>query len=260
MRDSSALLLLLLALLFSSVALTAQTPEAGVHATDGGTFERINSIRILPIPNAPFSSTVTAEWTRTLEDGTSVTTTNYRTVMRDSMGRIFQERRTFVPKNGAEQPKVFRFEISDPATRVRRTCFAASRVCNVTGYFAPTKVSVQPAGPLDKNGDRVLTRQDLGQNSMSGLDVTGTLETTTISIGVIGNDRPISITKEFWYSPKLGLNLSVKRVDPRSGTETFTVSDISLAEPDPKYFAVPTGFTVNDHRPGKQSAISVAVH
>jgi hypothetical protein len=119
---------------------------------------------------------------------------------------------------------------------------------------------VQPAGPLDKNGDRVLTRQDLGPNSMSGLDVTGTLETTTISIGVIGNDRPVSITKEFWYSPKLGLNLSVKRVDPRSGMETFTVSDISLAEPDPKYFAVPAGFTFNDHRPGKQPATSLAVH
>ncbi|HWF92465.1 MAG TPA: hypothetical protein VN684_09290, partial [Terriglobales bacterium] len=237
-------------LLFSSVALTAQEPEEGVHAPDGGTFERINSIRILPIPNAPFSGTITAEWTRTLEDGTSVTTTNHRTVMRDSLGRIFQERRTFVPKNGAEQPKVFRFEISDPATHIRRVCYPASHVCEVTSNFAPTKVSVQPVGPLDKNGDRVLTREDLGQNSMSGLDVIGTLETTTISIGVIGNDRPVSITKEFWYSPKLGLNLSVKRVDPRSGTETFTISDISLAEPDPKYFAVPTEFAVNDHWTG----------
>ena len=247
MRGSSAVLLLILTLLFSCTSLIAQTPEEGVHAPDGGTIERINSIRILPILNAPFSATITTEWTRTLEDGTSVTTTNFRTVMRDSQGRIFQERRSFVPKNGAEQPKVFRFEISDPAMHLRRACYPASHTCNKAAYFAPTKVSLIPVGPLDKNGDRALTREDLGHNSMSGLDVIGTRETTTISISVIGNDRPVSITKEFWYSPKLGLNLSVKRVDPRSGTETFTVSDISLAEPDPKYFAVPAGFTVNDH-------------
>ena len=102
----------------------------------------------------------------------------------------------------------------------------------------------------------VLTRSDLGKNNVSGVEVTGTQETRVFAAGVIGNDRPISITKEFWYSPHLGLNMLVKRNDPRVGTQTFTVTEVSLAEPDPKYFHVPEGFRVVDMRStsGKRAA------
>jgi hypothetical protein len=93
-----------------------------------------------------------------------------------------------------------------------------------------------------------LTREDLGKNIVSGLDAGGTRETRTLNPGAIGNDRPISIVKEFWYSPQLGINLSVKRMDPRHGTEIFNVTDLSLVEPDPKYFVVPGGFSIVDHR------------
>jgi hypothetical protein len=37
-------------------------------------------------------------------------------------------------------------------------------------------------------------------------------------------------------------------MDPRHGTQIFSVTDISIAEPDPKYFVVPTEFTIVDHR------------
>jgi hypothetical protein len=187
-------------------------------------------------------------WTKQLEDGTSVTIQNHRTVMRDSHGRIFQERRTFVPKDSPDQPQVRFTEISDPLTHTLYACHPGIRICDEMGYFAPIKMMTIPAGPLDKNGNRTLTRENLGKDNISGLDVTGTRETTTISIGVIGNDRPVSVTKEFWYSSQLGINIVVKRADPRSGTQTFTVRDISLAEPEPANFAVPSGFRINDHR------------
>lgn len=83
---------------------------------------------------------------------------------------------------------------------------------------------------------------------MSGVEVTGTQETRVFAAGVIGNDRPISVTKEFWYSPRLGLNMLVKRNDPRVGAQTFTVTEVSLVEPDPKCFQVPAGFKVLDMR------------
>jgi hypothetical protein len=101
----------------------------------------------------------------------------------------------------------------------------------------------------------VLTREELGKGSMSGVDVTGTRETRVIAAGVIGNDRTISIVKEFWYSQQLGLNMMVKRNDPRVGLQTFTVTEVSLSEPDPKYFQMPTGFKVVDMRsPGSKGA------
>ena len=52
----------------------------------------------------------------------------------------------------------------------------------------------------------------------------------------MGNDREVALTKEFWYSPKLGINLMVKRFDPLQGTQVFTVSDISEFDPDPRLF------------------------
>jgi hypothetical protein len=36
--------------------------------------------------------------------------------------------------------------------------------------------------------------------------------------------------------------------DPRFGTQTFTVTNLSLSEPDPNLFALPDGFRAVDQR------------
>ena len=106
---------------------------------------------------------------------------------------------------------------------------------------------VVPAGPLN-GGAGFLTRTPLGNDNMGGVDVVGTRETTTINAGVAGNDSPISIVKEFWFSPQLGINVVEKRQDPRIGTQTFTVSDISLGEPDARLFDMPSDYRIVDTR------------
>jgi hypothetical protein len=225
-----------------------------VHAPDGNSREQLVNIFIPPLTKAPFTATVTAEWLRTLEDGTTVSLQNRRSVMRDSAGRIFQERRSLVPKSGPQEPELLRVEISDPATHRKYFCFMRRKVCDLEDYYAPAAEPLPAAGPRE-DGEGTVTREDLGKNTVSGLEAIGTLETTIINAGAMGNDRPISITKEFWYSPQLGLNLYVKRVDPRHGTQTFTVSEIGLAEPDPSNFSLPAGFAVADHRAEKHVAI-----
>ena len=70
----------------------------------------------------------------------------------------------------------------------------------------------------------------------------------TTTAGAIGNDREVAFTKEFWYSPKLALNLVVTRLDPVHGTQTFNVGNLQLTEPDARVFAVPAGFKVVDQR------------
>jgi hypothetical protein len=72
--------------------LSAQEPEVSGHAPDADSFDRIVNITIPAVQHAPFSSVVTAEWTKTLEDGSTVTRHNHRVVLRDSSGRIYQER------------------------------------------------------------------------------------------------------------------------------------------------------------------------
>ncbi len=238
--------LLILAVLVCP-ALLSQESQTVTHGPDGDAMEMIPSITITAVPNAPFSSVVTTEWVKTLADGSSITRQNHRVVVRHSSGRIFQERRTLVPKDSQAEPQVRQIEISDPAQHTKYFCRPAARECALYPYSGPLVEVAAPAGPSD-DGKVVVTRQDLGKSEVSGVEVVGTLEARIIEAGVIGNDRPVSITKEFWYSPKLGLNMVVKRNDPRSGSQILTVTQVSLAEPDPKYFQVPTGFTVKDMR------------
>jgi hypothetical protein len=65
---------------------------------------------------------------------------------------------------------------------------------------------------------------------------------------VLGNERPLVSTREFWYSDELQTNLKVTRVDPREGTQAIWITDLSTAEPDPHLFEIPLGYSVRDLR------------
>jgi hypothetical protein len=43
----------------------------------------------------------------------------------------------------------------------------------------------------------------------------------------------------FCYLPQLGFSLLSKRSDPRIGKQTFTVTNLALADPDPQLFELP---------------------
>jgi hypothetical protein len=79
-----------------------------------------------------------------------------------------------------------------------------------------------------------------------------------IPAGAIGNDRPVLTKREFWYSPKLGVNLISKRQDTRFGTQNFELTDIILGQPDPKLFELPVGSKVIDLRKETQLPASQA--
>jgi hypothetical protein len=53
---------------------------------------------------------------------------------------------------------------------------------------------------------------------------------------------------EYWHSDQLGINLLSVRTSPFFGKQTFTITDLTAADPDPQLFAVPAGFKVNDQR------------
>jgi hypothetical protein len=79
---------------------------------------------------------------------------------------------------------------------------------------------------------------------MEGVLVNGVRTTRTIPAGEIGNDRPISIVTEVWTSPDLKTVVSSKRSDPRMGEQTFQLTNIVRAEPDPSLFSVPADFKI----------------
>lgn len=238
---------LLAATLLFAASLAAQDSEELMRGPDGGTTYHVDGISVRPLPGQPFSGRSTTEWTRTLEDGSSVTTHLFAMVARDSQGRIYRERRNFVPINSDRESKLQHIKILDPITHTQTLCTLAIHSCSVTNYFARTTFTLRPVGPFD-DGKRTLARESLGNDVMDGVNVVGTREIITINAGVIGNSHALSITREFWYSPDLQVNLAITRKDPREGTQVIRVQEVSRSEPDPSLFKVPDGFTVHDLR------------
>jgi hypothetical protein len=234
----------LLTLIFlTSFPLVAQ--QVPGHAFDGGTQERVQSVYIPPITNAPFSATVVTEWTRILPDGSKQTMWNHRLVARDSSGRIFQERRYFSPTGQKDPTRLSQLQFDDPNRHERILCVPSNPhpLCHTFSY-TPDLATDAPDTSLPAlttlPNKVTIQRENLGRQTIESVDAVGSREITTIPAGLVGNEKLEPVIKEFWFSPRLGINLITKRFDPRvSSIQNFTVSQINLSEPDPKLFTPP---------------------
>lgn len=73
---------------------------------------------------------------------------------------------------------------------------------------------------------------------MQGIPVHGVRVSQTYKVGTLGNDRPLRIITEYWYSEELKINLLTKRSDPRFGVQTVRVTELARQEPDSSLFAI----------------------
>lgn len=92
--------------------------------------------------------------------------------------------------------------------------------------------------------------EQLGIRNIEGVDAEGTRTTTTIPADAIGNERPIEMIYERWYSKDLGMVIYSKNSDPRFGEQTYRLTNIVRAEPDPSLFSLPSGYKVFSDRDG----------
>src|ERR1700744_361111 len=121
---------LIAAMAFGLAAYGHAQDQVPAHAPDGRVRERLESIMISPQPNAPFTATVTTEWTKILPDDSTQTIWNHRTVARDSSGRVFEERRYFTPDGDKRETLLQEVDFTDPIEHVRTVCFPMRKMCN----------------------------------------------------------------------------------------------------------------------------------
>ncbi len=125
-------------------------------------------------------------------------------------------------------------------------------------FMSGSEAALPPPGALEgsvrtmslqvfnKGEEQAGTSEPLGTQTLEGVEVTGTRTTVTIPAGEIGNEQPIKIVTERWYSPVLQVAVISKRSDPRLGVTTYRLTDISLGEPSPDLFQVPADYTVKE--------------
>jgi hypothetical protein len=89
-------------------------------------------------------------------------------------------------------------------------------------------------------------KEDLGKQMIESVEAEGMRTTVTIPTGEIGNERPIEIVSERWYSPELQLVVMTRHSDPRQGETTYKLTNINRTEPAKSLFEVPSDYTIKE--------------
>jgi hypothetical protein len=203
--------------------------------------------------NAPYTATAVTESTQTLADGTHITSKTSAFLARDSQGRTRREE--VFGKMGplhVEGPRlVF---ISDPVANTEYVLEPADQSARI---LKPETINLdknEPAlgirierrtheeGRVFSESAKDVKHEDLGTQVIEGVSCQGRREIITIPAGAIGNDRPLQISSESWYSPDLHTLVSRKHSDPRFGETVYRLTEIKLGEPDASLFQVPSDY------------------
>jgi hypothetical protein len=208
---------------------------------------------------APYTAIRKNTRVQRLANGTTITHENTVKEARDSSGRSYRETRPEAAQ-GAEgvAPGFVFFNVHDPVNRINITWNSNSKEATVIHIPEPGQVRRNEMQPARGNVESTLmVRQeaikpqieDLGMKTVGGVEAKGTRMTRVIPEGKEGNDQPITVTHESWFSPELKLMVMSINDDPRNGTSTMELTDIERAEPDPALFQVPEGYAVKERTP-----------
>jgi hypothetical protein len=221
-----------------------------------------------PVKNAPYSAQAVTQTTQTLVDGNRIVRNSSSMIYRDNEGR---ERRELslgnLGNNGEPVQTVF---ISDPVAGTNYTLDTKTRTAmkmparpplptkmppgdvmfqslGVTGAMIPSVIGAPQMMIYKAGGDRLPPKaEQLGTRNIEGLLAEGTRTTVTIPPGQVGNEQPIQIVSERWYSPELKVTVLSTHSDPRMGDTEYRMTNLSRAEPLPALFHVPSDYTLKD--------------
>ena len=253
-------------------------PAADVAAPGGARF--LGAEAGMPgrvVKNAPYSADIVTETTQTLADGNHIRQSSTAKVYRDTEGRTRREQslnalRSLAPSSNLPQV-VF---INDPVAGFNYALNPQNRTATKSAWARPgrggqAQSSSQPmarlrqqsangspaiAGRWGHGAAGTLTPLSLGRQTIEGVPADGTRTTMTIAAGQWGNEQPIQIVTERWYSPDLQMVVLSKRTDPRMGETVTRLANISRVEPPSSLFEPPADYKVSDagNRPGRTTA------
>lgn len=259
--------------------------QTGGPVTGPSAIESFRIAPAPPVEGAPYSATITNRSEQTLADGNRIVQTFSGSTARDSQGRTRQDAPLPPLGNLSAANAPHLVFIQDAVSQISYTLNLTDKTAqkmpmpppggggpgpavNVsgatgdTGAPGPGKFLIQMrdggpgAGPLlppiaiqglvGGDGTAQVNTENLGSQTMQGVLVNGVRTTRTIPAGQIGNDQPINIVTEVWMSPDLKTVVYSKRSDPRTGEQTFQLTNIVRAEPDPLLFIVPLDYKIVD--------------
>lgn len=198
------------------------------------------------IPGQPFSADVVIEDTRRLFDGTTVTKQRRGAIYRDSQGRTRREQ-PLEPVGGfnivgSDNKPLSLVFINDFVGKTQTFLDLNNKVARTS------RLGPQPR-PFEKDQPKDAKTESLGTRTIEGVRVEGTKTTFEIPVGHLGNDKPIAVITESWFSPELRVIVMSRHVDPLAGEHVFKLVNLRRGEPSAEFFSIPAGFRVEDNEP-----------
>lgn len=193
------------------------------------------------VKNAPFSAETIRTENKRLFDGTILKNESKGLIYRDGEGRMRQE-----------QPleRIGGFPVFNQNNQPRRLVTIIDVVANENfslddEYKIAHRIPTLNAPPLTpaKESNEAKT-EALGKKMIEGVNAEGTKTTVEIPAGQIGNDKPIYVVTEKWFSPQLQMIVYSKHSDPFIGEVIFKLVNIKLAEPAPELFKIPNDYQI----------------
>jgi hypothetical protein len=240
------------------------------------------------VTGAPYSGEAITEFTQTLADGNRIVRQGKAEISRDSLGRTRREEGISMLGPIVNAPEIRRVQITDPTTHTMILLDMHNRIAEKlpapqirlmnkiekAGMGAasfemalPAVPPPPPPPPPDGAGVRMIYRssvakplaapniEKLGTQIVEGIQAEGTRTTTIIPAGDIGNERPITIVSERWYSPELKVLVMSRQSDPRFGDTTYRLTNITRVEPPSYLFEIPADFTVAEPDTRREIAV-----
>lgn len=218
---------------FSQSAVTPAISTPG----DGRVAEWMYGEHIPAVPGLPFYAKVDLEFVNQLQDGTLITHKTYNIDARDGLGRTRNEARNWLNPAEGMEPSLIRIELYDPSTKIRTNLFPLTKTARQWIVSLPVQTATLSTQTSSIKPET--TKEDIGSDTIEGLAVRGVRISQTYAPGALGNDRPLTIVTDYWYSEDLKINLLTKRTDPRYGVQTVRVTELVRQEPDAALFAIP---------------------
>ena len=227
------------------------------------------------VTGAPYSAEAVTVVVQTLADGNRISRESKAAVYRDTTGRTRREQGLSIIGAMVGGPEGHQqVQITDPQAGVTYILDMGNRIAHkltvpkiaLARASAPTaaagagastfELPLPPPPPSSGSHGTVFFRrgvfanskpptvEHLGRQIVEGIEAEGTRSTTTIPAGQIGNELPLTIVSERWFSPELRVLVLSRQTDPRFGETTYRLTNIVRAEPSPDLFEPPPDFTV----------------
>jgi len=217
------------------------------------------------VKNAPYSADVVTETSQTLSDGNHIRQSNTAKIYRDTEGRTRREQSLnglggLAPSSSLPQV-VF---INDPVAGFNYALNTQNKTATKSAWARPGRGGQNSSQPMarlrqqstdgsaaiaGRRGRGAANRQNvktesLGRQTIEGVQADGTRTTMTIAAGQWGNEQPIQIVTERWYSAVLQTVVLSKHTDPRMGETVSRLANVSRSEPPSSLFEPPADYKV----------------